>query len=414
MHRILLAVIGIFIPIFLPVYGIDKALDFEENYNRVPYWQSQGRASDHLSGTSLDADLPTSMVFSLDESTLKSTLNRSFGQGIFGGEVYFPNTEGKMLRFDVREVSNFSPVLAAKYPNIKAYRGYSSDHPEIRLYFSYSPLGLDATFVDLGTRIKTTIKKISSKDHSYIAYTQLDDSKPRQTLSCSTPEPSKISLRSAGNSQVMVDLAGKMSPLVGFSDERTLTTYRLAVAANGQYTAYHGGTVDSALAAINSTLTALNFIFETDIGIRLELIDDNDLIVYTDPDTDPFQDDADNLNGTMNEELQVALDAVIGSENYDVGHIFSGIGGGGNAGAIGAFCDDDVKGSAWSASTQPEGGYFVNLVAHEMGHQLGANHTFSMRTEGTGTNIEPGSGTTIMSYAGITGPDDVALSGDDY
>ena len=116
----------------------------------------------------------------------------------------------------------------------------------------------------------------------------------------------------------------------------------------------------------------------------------------------------------MNEELQVALDAVIGSENYDVGHIFSGIGGGGNAGAIGAFCNDDVKGSAWSASTQPEGGYFVNLVAHEMGHQLGANHTFSMRSEGTGTNIEPGSGTTIMSYAGITGPDDVALSGDDY
>jgi len=416
MHRILLAAIGIFISIVLPVYGADKALDFEGNYDRVPYWQSQGRASDHLSSTSLDADLPTSMVFSLDESTLKSNLNRSFGQGIFGGKVYFPNTEGKMLRFDVREASNFSPGLAAKYPNIKAYRGYSSDHPEIRLYFSYSPSGLDATFVDLGTRVKTTIKKISQKDHSYIAYTQLDDSKPRQALSCSTPEPepSKISLSSAGNSQVMVDLAGKMSPLMGFSDERTLTTYRLAVAANGQYTAYHGGTVDSALAAINSTLTALNFIFETDIGIRLELIDDNDLIVYTDPDTDPFQDDADNLNGTMNEELQVALDAVIGSENYDVGHIFSGIGGGGNAGAIGAFCDDDVKGSAWSASTQPEGGYFVNLVAHEMGHQLGANHTFSMRTEGAGTNIEPGSGTTIMSYAGITGSDDVALSGDDY
>ena len=83
-------------------------------------------------------------------------------------------------------------------------------------------------------------------------------------------------------------------------------------------------------------------------------------------------------------------------------------------GLLAPFVMIDVKGSAWSASTQPEGGYFVNLVAHEMGHQLGANHTFSNRTEGTGTNVEPGSGTTIMSYAGITGPDDVALNGDDY
>ena len=414
MYRDSRIVIGLFIFVVLSAYGADKTLDFEENPDRAPYWQSQGRASDHFSRLSLDADLPTSMVFSLNERALISTLNRSLGQDISGGKVYFPNTEGKMLQFDVRETSNFSPGLAAKYPNIKAYRGYSLDHPQLRLYFSYSPSGLKVTFVDVGTRVKTTIKKISQKNDSYIAYTQLDDSKPKQTLSCSTPEPPKISLKSAGNSAAMIDLAGKMSPLARFSDESTLTTYRLAVATNGQYTAYHGGTVDSALAAINTTLTALNFIFETDIGIRLQLIDDNDLIVYTDPDTDPFQDDANNLDGTMNSELQDTLDSVIGSENYDVGHIFSGIGGGGNAGAIGAFCNDSSKGSAWSASTQPEGSYFINLVAHEMGHQLGANHTFSNRTEGTGTNVEPGSGTTIMSYAGITGPDDVALNGDDY
>tara|TARA_B110000977_G_scaffold134075_1_gene170709 strand:- start:854 stop:8332 length:7479 start_codon:yes stop_codon:yes gene_type:complete len=414
MRKIVLLVIVIFISSVSGAYGADKALDFDVNQDGAPYWQSQGRASDHLSSISLAADLPTSLVFSLNESALISTLNKSLGQGMSSGKIYLPNTEGKLLHFTVREASNFSPGLAAKYPNIKAYRGYSLDDPQLRLYVSYSPSGLNATFVDLETRVKTSIEKISKTDDNYIAYTQLDVSKPKQALSCSTPEPSKINLKSQGNSQLMVNFAGKISPLARFSDERTLTTYRLAVAANGQYTAYHGGTVDSALAAINSTLTSLNFIFETDIGIRLELIDDNDLIVYTDPDTDPFQDDADNLNGTMNDELQVALDSVIGSENYDVGHIFSGIGGGGNAGAIGAFCDDQVKGSAWSASTQPEGGYFVNLVAHEMGHQLGANHTFSMRTEGTGTNVEPGSGTTIMSYAGITGPDDVAMNGDDY
>ena len=414
MSKILLSAIVVFISSVLPAHGADKVIDFDVNQDRVSYWQSQGRASDHLYSSSSDADLPTSMVFSLNESALISTLNKSLGQGISGGKVYLPNTDGKLLSFLVREASNFSPGLAAKYPNIKAYRGYSLDYPQLRLHFSYSPSGLKATFVDVGTRVKTSIEKISKIDDRYIAYTQLDDSMPKQALSCFTPEPSKISLRSKENSQARVNLAGEMSSLVRFSDESTLTTYRLAVATNGQYTAYHGGTVDSALAAINTTLTALNFIFETDLGIRLELIDNNDLIVYTDPDTDPFQDDASNLNGTMNTELQAILRSVIGDDNYDVGHIFSGIGGGGNAGAIGAFCNDSVKGSAWSASTQPEGSYFVNLVAHEMGHQLGANHTFSMRTEGTGTNVEPGSGTTIMSYAGVTGPDDVAIYGDDY
>ena len=223
--------------------------------NTQSYWEPQGRASDHLSSSSSDVDLPTSMVFSLNESALISTLNKSLGQGISGGKVYLPNTDGKLLRFLVREASNFSPGLAAKYPNIKAYRGYSLDYPQLRLYFSYSPSGLKATFVDVGTRVKTSIEKISKIDDRYITYTQLDDSMPKQALSCSTPEPSKISLRSKENSQARVNLAGEMSSLVRFSDESTLTTYRLAVATNGQYTAYHGGTVDSALAAINTTLT---------------------------------------------------------------------------------------------------------------------------------------------------------------
>ena len=96
-----------------------------------------------------------------------------------------------------------------------------------------------------------------------------------------------------------------------------------------------------------------------------------------------------------------------------MGHLFSGVGGGGNAGAIGSVCNSATKGSAWSASSQPRGSRYVNLVAHELGHQLGANHTFSFNSEGTGVNVEPASGTTIMSYAG-TGFDDIAFYADNY
>src|SRR5690606_5514181 len=92
-----------------------------------------------------------------------------------------------------------------------------------------------------------------------------------------------------------------------------------------------------------------------------------------------------------------------------IGHLFGQSGGNGNAGCIGCICENPAnatskaKGSAFTSSTVPQGDAFdIDYVAHEMGHQLGATHTFSMNLEGTGTNMEPGSGSTIMSYAGIT------------
>lgn len=409
-HLVLLT-LSLFVPTVFS--SDDKNTVDKQHVDADHYWSYQGKASDHLANEAFDADLGSSVIFSLDKPRFIQSLDLGQMRGPSSEVVYFPSAEGKMIRFQVREKSNFSSALAAKFPDIKAYRGYSLDYPQMKVYFSYSGSGLEATIVDTATRTKTIIKSISGTSDRYIAYSRLSATKPKQSLSCSTPQPSKSTFKATKSAKSLVDMIEKSSSLVRFSDESTLTTYRLAVAVNGQYTEFHGGSVESALAAINTTLTGLNFIFETDLGLRLELIGNNDLIVYTDSETDPFQDDPNNLNGTMNAELQGVLDSVIGSENYDVGHIFSGIGGGGNAGAIGAFCDDEVKGSAWSASSEPEGSDFINLVAHEMGHQLGANHTFSMRTEGTGVNVEPASGTTIMSYAG-TGEDNVAFFADNY
>ncbi len=71
----------------------------------------------------------------------------------------------------------------------------------------------------------------------------------------------------------------------------------------------------------------------------------------------------------------------------------------------------------WTASNFPEGDNFdIDYVAHEMGHQLGANHTFSYSTASgnLASLVEPGSGSTIMAYTGITSNYDVQFNSNDY
>ncbi|TDD96269.1 hypothetical protein E0F76_12295 [Flavobacterium cellulosilyticum] len=100
----------------------------------------------------------------------------------------------------------------------------------------------------------------------------------------------------------------------------------------------------------------------------------------------------------------------MGNSSYDVGHLLSCSGGVGNAGCIGCICVNPTtsvprgKRSEWSATYRntPEGrDYDIDVVSHEMGHQLGANHTFLYKVEGRRANIEPGTGSTIMGYAGV-------------
>ena len=373
----------------LSLAAIADNLSVDGSSSVSSYWSVEGQASQLLSQGDVEADLDSSLIVSLDETQFTTQLGSSSNFGTSYGAIQLPNANGKMLSFSVTERSNFSPVLAAKYPEIRAYRGFSVDNPQVKVYLSNAPSGLEATIVDRNAHTQTIIRKISQTDSRYIIFSELDHSEHDEHFSCSTPEPTRVTTEPGSKSHGGVNLAGQMSLMTQFSDESALTTYRLAVATNGQYSVYNGGSKQSALSAINVLLTQLNFIFETDIGIRLELVGNNDEVIYLDSATDPFDD---TIDSSTNVVLQSTLDSVIGSANYDIGHLFSGIGGGGNAGAIGAVCNQFVKGSAWSASTRPRGPSFVNLIAHEMGHQIGANHTFSFSSEGTGVNVEPASG----------------------
>jgi hypothetical protein len=190
------------------------------------------------------------------------------------------------------------------------------------------------------------------------------------------------------------------------ADDAKLRTFRLALSCTGEYTAYFGGTKANALAAMNNTMTRVNGVFEKDFSARMVLISNNDAVIYTSASSDPYSAAAQMNN--WNSQLQSTLTSVIGEANYDIGHLFGASGGGGNAGCIGCVCTNGSKGSGYTSPADgiPSGDNFdIDYVAHEMGHQFGGNHTFSMSNEGTGANMEPGSGSTIMGYAGITSQD---------
>jgi hypothetical protein len=174
-------------------------------------------------------------------------------------------------------------------------------------------------------------------------------------------------------------------------------------------------------------------VFEKDFALHLNVLNYPSLI-FTNAATDPYAtvSNANQPPASWNTALQTQLTNIVGNTNYDLGHLFGASGGGGNAGCIGCVCIDPTTqvpkgkgsgitspatGSVNPSSTYPPSGdnFDIDYVAHEMGHQLGANHTFSFNVEGSGVNMEPGSGSTIMAYAGITGPlTDVQQHSDPY
>ncbi|WP_281227170.1 reprolysin-like metallopeptidase [Flavobacterium aquiphilum] len=350
------------------------------------------------------------LLFTLNEAEFKQSLavlhsNVSAGTSI---TVAVPNSEGKIEQFNVAESSNFAPELQAKYPEIRAYSGTGITDPKASISFSVSPDGV-STMVLRGDSGSEFIEQSDSDKSIYVVSSSKRRDKGTLPLTCKTTD---VVLNK--------DLVKKTAEVK--ASNSVFMTFRLALSCTGEYAQFFGGTKNAALAAMNTTMTRVNGVFNKDLAVKLIIIANDTDVIYTDGATDPYSDAKAGVDGAWNTELQNTLTTVIGNANYDIGHLFGASGGGGDAGCIGCVCVDPTtavpkgKGSAFTSPSNsvPRGDAFdIDFVTHEMGHQLGAVHTFSYDIEGTGFSVEPGSGSTIMGYAGITSYD-VQNQSDDY
>ena len=379
-------------------------------------WQllNNKRGIDNVSFANLDPNNFSVFQFNIEsfKSKLVNAPLRSQSNGVSNVIIDFPSLDGTLQQYRVVETSIFSSEdNAAQHENIKTYLGSRVDNPAVRVRFSVTQLGLNAMISapDEKTHFIQPATKVSNGQ--YLLYNKSARLNSSETFECLTDEIEN-SNRSNGTT------------LNRDANDQLLRTYRIAISVTQEYTNFwddgnnaNGNNRADALAQVVSTLNRSNEVYEVDMAITFVLVDTADDpaldLIYSPSFPDPY-------GGNLNGDLQTNLTATVGPADYDIGHLFAFAGNNGNAGCIGCVCEGN-KGSAFSSHSfqDNDGGPYmadffdIDYVPHEIGHQMGALHTHAA-ADNNSVNFEPGSGTTIMGYAGITGADDVQSHSDPY
>ena len=313
--------------------------------------------------------------------------------------IKLPNPEGSSKNFKLLEYDMMEEGLASKYPHIKTYYGTAIKDPFTRVRLDITERGLRAMIFSPSGNYY--IDNYNGKNQSqYLVYFKSDYPAPIEKFKCETE--AQIGDHSLEGGTQLSARAG----------DCTFRSYRLAMATTGEYSNFHGATSSSQsgiiLSEVITSMNRVNGIYEIDATVRMILVANTDQLFYYNGGTDPYTN---SNGGTMLSENQTNLDNIIGSSNYDIGHVYST--GGGGVAFLRSVCGGSKAGGVTGLGSPINDPFYVDYVAHEMGHQFGGNHTQNNNCQRSSKSYEPGSASTIMGYAGICNPN-VQNNSDDY
>ena len=322
------------------------------------------------------------------------------------GKIFdLPTPDGRTRSFKVWQTPMMEPALATKYPQIKTFTATAIDNKQVTAKIDVSPAGFHAMVFD-GEQTYFIDPFSDTEDGNYLCYYKKD---------CRRGSSPSCSVINAAQELMPHDGQAPMSNRLHGTQRRN---YRLALACTYEYATAVGGatpTKASVLAQMVLVMNRVNGVYERELASTMTLVANTDTLIYL-SNADPYSNSS---GGNMLGENITNLATRIGNANFDIGHVFST--GGGGVAYLAALCDNSVKAGGVTGMFSPFGDPFaIDYVAHEIGHQFGSDHTFNSGAGFCGGNtatalaFEPGSGSTIMAYAGICDNDDLQPNSDAY
>ncbi|RED50588.1 zinc-dependent metalloprotease [Seonamhaeicola aphaedonensis] len=355
---------------------------------------------------------------------LKNIPSRKNSKKTSGIILSFPDKNGQLQPYRIKEAPLFEENFQEKHPNMRCYIGEHVNNSGAMIRFSITPKGFHGMTLS-PTKPVEFIDPVSYGTKNYMIYAKADLEPNKNSFECKFIDDLN-----------QAKLSSNIKALESLNaNDGTLRTYELALACTAEYAEYHWGSnganlppgasdtnkKNAVIAAMMVTMNRVNGIFERDLSLTMTMVD-NTSIIFLDPDTDPYEN---TVNQTMLNANQTAIDNALGSNGYDIGHVFCTDNGG--LATLNGPCNSVTKAKGATGLPNPTGDVFdVEYVAHEMGHQFGARHTWSSENGACvvadppnqqwspSSSYEPGSGSTIMAYAGLCAPDNVQSNGDDY